>query len=250
MLSVLDPLQQGIGRGRLIEGQGGIVISDDDITNALFEFSDIAGPGIVGGEMLVDPCDDFGSNVLSFIGEEAIDDHGDEVMDGGGAVVELLAEAGCVDSISAKPVEQVESKSSLGDLDGEIAVGGGDELAFEAAECCLADAAEVAVLNDAEDLDLYGEVEFSNFVEEDGSGGLAALKPTLMIAGGAGKAPFLVAEEFGFDERGREGGEVEWPEALLGIVNELQGLDIEGDILSQANGTGDEFFACAGWSGD
>ena len=62
-----------------------------------------------------------------------------------------------------------------------------------------ADALELALLNDAEDLDLGRQRQLADLVEKDRAAG-RALEPAGLLAVGAGEGAALVAEELALDE--------------------------------------------------
>ena len=80
-------------------------------------------------------------------------------------------------------------------------------------ELAGAEAAELHLLQDAQQLDLGEEAEVADFVEEERAvGGL--LEVAFASADGAGEGAFLVAEELGFNEGFRNGAAGDGDEGL------------------------------------
>src|SRR5207249_4984552 len=88
-----------------------------------------------------------------------------------------------------------------------------------------ADRAEGLAFDDAEQFGLALRGEFGDLVEEEGAF-VALLEEAGVIAVGAAESAFLVAEQFGFKERGCDGGTVdddERPGAAAAVAVEGQG---------------------------
>ena len=96
-------------------------------------------------------------------------------------------------------VEQVFAKPTGGDLSGQVAVGGRDDTSV-GAECLgAADALELSLLKDAEDLGLGRERQLADFVEKDGAAG-GTLEAPGLLAVGSGEGALLMAEQLAFDQ--------------------------------------------------
>jgi hypothetical protein len=86
-------------------------------------------------------------------------------------------------------------------------------------------------------LDLRGQGNFPHFIQEDGAA-VGLLKAADFLAQGPGEGPFLMAEEFAFQQGGRVGGTVD---------------DHKGSLLAVAqavNGPGHQLLAGAAFSLD
>ena len=69
-----------------------VVAADDDISDALFEFADIAGPVVVGWQAAIDSEQYFGGEFVFFGGGDAFDDLGDEILEHFGVIASLFGE--------------------------------------------------------------------------------------------------------------------------------------------------------------
>jgi hypothetical protein len=79
----------------------------------------------------------------------------------------------------------------------------------------LADAADLAALEHAEQLGLHGFGQLANFVEEDRAA-VGDLEQADAMIVGACEGPFAVAEELAFDERLGQGAAIYGDKWLLG----------------------------------
>ncbi len=110
----------------------------------------------------------------------------------------------CLDAHDIDAVVEVLTELAFGDELGEILVGGEDKARAQRGELAGAEAAELHLLQNAEQLDLGEEAEVADFVEEKrAAAGL--LEVAFAGADGAGEGAFLVAEELGFDQGFRDG---------------------------------------------
>ena len=100
-----------------------------------------------------------------------------------------------------------------------------------------ADAADDAVLQDAEELDLHRRRRLADLVEEDRAA-VGLVEQPALLADGAGERAALVAEELGLEQRLGEGAAVDRDElpAAAGVV-----VDGAGDqLLAGARLAGDQ----------
>ena len=108
----------------------------------------------------------------------------------------------------------------------EIAVGGRNDADVDVDQLPSADARELEVLEDVEELRLEGTRQLPDLVEADGAAvgelELAQLPPV-----GARERPPLVAEELGLEQLGRQGGTVHQDERL--VHSRRQRVDGPGD---------------------
>ena len=94
-------------------------------------------------------------------------------------------------------------------------MGGEDQAGAQRDEAVAAEAAELALLQDAEQFDLGGQAEFADFVQEHGA--VARLfEAAFASAHGAGEGAFFVAEELGFDQGFGDGAAGDGHEGMAG----------------------------------
>ena len=118
-------------------------------------------------------------------------------------VFRMILERRRIDAHDIDAVVEILAEFALGDHLAEILMGGEDEAGPQRDEAVAAQAAELALLQNAQELDLGVEAEFADFVQEEGAvAGL--LEEAFAGAYGAGEGAFLVAEELGFDQSFRD----------------------------------------------
>ncbi|MNN35012.1 hypothetical protein D3C81_1488480 [compost metagenome] len=85
----------------------------------------------------------------------------------------------------------------------QVAVGGTDHPQVDLALLHRTNPADTAILQQLEQFGLQHQVHFADFVEEQGTavGGLYQAQPSLL---GIGEGALLVAEQFGFQQVGRD----------------------------------------------
>ncbi len=135
------------------------------------------------------------------------------------AVVEVLAEFAAFDGV------------------GQVPVGGGDDADVGLDRLVLAEAVELALLEDAEELALGGQGHLPDLVEEEGAA-VSQLEFADPLGHGAGEGAALVAEELALQQVLGDGGAVDGDEELLGARAVL------------VDGAGDELLAGAALAGD
>src|ERR1043165_9070272 len=137
----------------------------------------------------------------------------EEVRGEQGDVAVALAQRGESDLDAANAVVEILAKTSL--LDGvfELAVRGGDDADVGGAVGGVADAAQFAVLQKAEELRLRRERELADFVEEERAA-VGRLDETGAVTVGAGERAAHAAEELRLDERLRKRRAVDGGEGL------------------------------------
>src|SRR5277367_5659603 len=90
----------------------------------------------------------------------------------------------------------------------EIAVGGDYDANVYAYGFVSANALDLAFFENAEQFRLHGHGHVADFVEKERAA-LGLFEFSEVFGGGAGEGAFFVAEEFGFDEFGGDGGAVQ-----------------------------------------
>jgi hypothetical protein len=114
-------------------------------------------------------------------------------------------------------------------------VGGGDDPDVDLHWLLAADPLEGSLLKDSQQAHLRGGGEFAALVEKERAA-VGALEPAAALAGGAGEAAALVAEEFGVDQFVRDGAAIDAQERPALALRELM------------NHPGDDFFSGAGFA--
>lgn len=218
----VDGVGGGVGLGvGVLEGvevdvvEGLVLVAVDGAFDGVFEFADVAVPGVLEEEGLGVGGDLGGVGELEFVGHACGEVLGEEED-----VFGACAEGGEVEDFEGESVEEVVHEASLLGEGGEVGVGGADDADVDGDGFVAADALEVAVFDDAEDFFLYGEGDVAEFVEEEGAVvGLFEEAGASFVCAGEGAG--FVAEEFGFDEAGAEGGAVELDEGFLPAWGEV-----------------------------
>ena len=108
-----------------------------------------------------------------------------------------------VDGDHIQTVEEVFAEGALLDLAGQRLVGGRDDAHVDLAVFGVAHAAELAVLQHAQQLGLDGGGNVGDFVEEEGAA-VGDFEQALLVGDRAGEGAALVAEEFAFQQRFRK----------------------------------------------
>jgi hypothetical protein len=113
-----------------------------------------------------------------------------------------------------EPVEEILAEPSRLHLLGQVAVGGRDDARRHGQVGAAADAADLTLLQRSQQLDLEDRRQLAHLVEEERARA-RHLEQALLLLGGAGEAPLLVAEELALDEALRDGTAVDGDEGLL-----------------------------------
>ena len=134
---------------------------DDGPLDVVLQFANVAGPLVLlqGGQ---GPRVDVGHvAVVLFIVD--VEEMSDQFRD----VLAAIAQRRQVDRHDVEPVVQVLAEAAGGGFGQEVAVAGGDDAGVDADGLRVADALELALLQDAEQLDLQVGRGGVDFVEED-----------------------------------------------------------------------------------
>ena len=167
---------------------------DEGPVERRLQLADVAGPGVAGEEV-----EDLGVEPAR-VGAEVAGELDDEVLDEGREVLEAAAQRRELDRDDVEAVEEV--LAELVPLDGvlEVEVGGRDDLRVGLDGLRPADALELLVLDDAQELGLDAERGLADLVEEDRPP-LRELEPARLPPVGAGEGALLVPEELRLGER-------------------------------------------------
>jgi hypothetical protein len=125
-----------------------------------------------------------------------------------GDIVAAVTERGQLDGDDVEPVIEILAERAFLDSLFERFVGGGDHADVDVDGDVVADAADFAFLEDAQDPALEHGRHGTDFVEEDGAA-VGLLEEALLVVDGAGEGAAAVAEEFGFEEGLGEGAAVD-----------------------------------------
>jgi GNAT superfamily N-acetyltransferase len=143
-------------------------------------------------------------------------------------VVEPLAQRRHADWHDAQAVEEILAEPALGDQRVEAAIGRRHDSHRHADGLLAADALELAVLQDAQQLGLGGLVQVADLVEEDRAA-VGQLELAAPQRNRARERPLLVAEELAFDEVGGNGSAVHLHERTRG--ERALAVDVRGQQL-------------------
>ena len=197
--------------------------------------------------MRVDPALGFLCEGVGFgVAGDPPRDESDECPPLRRCVAQLLGQGGRHDEVRAEPVIEVFAEVAGFHLVRQIAVGGRDELAGEAAVARVAEPLERARLQHAEELHLHRRIELADLVEEDGAQRRAHLEPSRAVLHRAGECAAAMAEQLRLDQRGRQRGGVEHVERARIVLGERVTLRIERDVARQADRARHELLAGAG----
>ena len=171
---------------------------DDGALHDVFQFAHIAGPGIA-----LQHFHRFGFNAvhrlleaLRILLQEMHGDHGN--------VFRVLLEPRRINLHDVDAVEEILAEFAFGHQLGQIAMGGEDEPRAQGNKAVAAQAVELHLLEDAQKFYLGEQAEVADFIEEERAvAGL--LKVAFASADRAGECAFFMAEEFGFNQRFRDG---------------------------------------------
>src|SRR5262249_55639907 len=141
-------------------------------------------------------------------------------------------------------VEEVLAEPLVPHLLEQVAVGGGDDPDVHPDRGGAADAVELALLQDSEQLHLGFRGQLADLVEEDGAA-VGQLEAPLAPGDGAAEGALLVAEQFALDQAGGESGTVHLDKRLVSPL--ARGVDGAGDqLLAGAGLAGHEYRGVGG----
>jgi len=222
----------GLERGRKVMSVDDIVVAKDyGAFDAVLQFTDVTGPVVAGQHV-----DRGGGNApdIFVIGLAVFfDKEVSKKQDIGSA----FAKRRNVNGKHVQPVIEILAELFFFDEAFQIAVGGGDDADIGFNGFGTADALELAFLKDAEQTDLRGRGEVTNFIEKDRAA-MGQFKAALALRDGARERAFLVAEQFAFNDRFGERGAIDAYERFAGA----QAIVVDSMC--------DEFFADAAFSTD
>src|SRR5512135_226499 len=218
-------------RRQVRDGQIGAVAQDDRPLDVVLELADVPRPVVVAEQahrIGVDPPH-LAPVLLGVAPQEEIDQERD--------VLTPLAQGGQVDRDDVEAIVQVLAEPAGVDLVEQVAVGRGDDPGIDLDGTDVADALELALLQDAEQLDLElggGAVD----LDEEDAAGEGGLEPAGPVIDGAGERALDVAEQLAFEQALGQGAAVD-ADVRAGVAR-----------AEVVDGARDEFFARAGLADD
>ena len=217
-------------------GDGAFSFDDSNLFGDVFEFADVAVPRVVH-EVLAGVFGKEDGRHVVFLGHV-----GGEFAEEEGNVVDAFAKRRDVDGDLLQTVVEVFAEMAVADSGYEVDIGGGynSDVDFERSGGAYGD--DFAIFKYAEKLDLHGQWEFADFVEEDGAA-VGFLEVALAGTVGAGKGSFDMAEEFALDGALGDGSAVDGDESPT-LPHMFAGAvlvdDARKDVLAHAALAGDE----------
>ena len=161
-----------------------------------------------------------------------------------GDIGSAIAEWRQVNMEHVQPIKQVFAELAIGDHLAEVAMCGTDDADIHHERVAVAEALDLARLEEAEQLHLDVLVEFAEFVEEHGAA-IGDLEETLVIAVGAGERSLLVAEELALGKVLRQRPAVDRNERHVG-TRALRVDRSRDDFLPGTGFAGDQHAALGG----
>ena len=161
----------------------------------------------------------------------------DEVADEQRHVFAAFAQRRNLNGKNVEAIVEVAAKFAVGDEAREVAIGGGDDADVDGLGAIAAEAFEFLLLQDAQEFWLELERDVADFVEEK-SAAIGEFEAADFLVDGAGEGAAFVAEEFGFEQAGGNGGAIHFDEGALFARAEI------------VDGARDDFFAGAGFAED
>ena len=198
------------------------VAHDEGALHDVPQLADVAGPAV----LQEDGLGPGGEGLLVLVGVVQLVDDGPGEL---GDVALALAQGRDPDGEDAQTVEEVLAEGALGDAALQIAVRGGDDAGVDLDGAAAADAGDLPLLEDAQELGLGGEGQLADLVEEDGAL-VGDLEETgLALAVGPGEGAALVAEQLALGKVLGDRAAVDADEVLPGAGGAL--VDVRRDAL-------------------
>ena len=193
--------------GVALEVEGGAGREDDGALQDVLQLADVPGPSI--GDEAPHGLPAHSVDPLADASGELVDQEPHEQRDVLGAVAERRER----DREDAEAVVEVFAERLVADGLEQVAVGGGDDPDVDRHRRAAADALDLALLEDAEELGLGLQGQLADLIQEEAPavGQLEAADPP---GEGAGEGAFLVAEQLALDQSRGQGGAVELDQRL------------------------------------
>lgn len=174
----------------------------DSSFNDIFQFSDIAGPGMGSQEpngILRKPLLWYPESLTTSLHEEA------RKL---GQIFQAVSQWWQMDNDDVKTIEEVFPKISLTNLLGQIPVGGSEDPGVDFDFAMAPNRTDTSFLQDAEEFDLHGGRHFADFVQEDGAVFCLSYQSNV-IFDSSGERALDVPEQFRFQKVLRHGAAID-----------------------------------------
>src|SRR5262249_4050464 len=215
----------------LQNGDQATVRDDERALHRVLQLPDVARPRVLQ-ERLASVAAETGLALAHAHAERP-----DEVIGQQQHVVAALAERRQMHGEDVEPIEQVLADATGRNRVLEVSIGRRDEAHVAAQGRRTAYALELALLQDAQELGLYGQRQLADLVEEQRAG-RGQLEAPRLLAVGARERAALVAEELRLQQRLGQGGAVDGQEGTV------------GPAARGVNRARDDFLAGAALAGD
>src|SRR5690242_1110925 len=219
-----SPVGSGKNESDVFERNGVARRQEDETLNDIPQFAEVSRPGIPPQRADGVISEDF------FLPAILRGDLAREMADEFGEVVQPLAERRQNEGKDVNAMKEVATEGILLDEIFQIAMSGDEDADIHLRGLIASDALDLSFFEGAKQLGLHGKRHIADFVEEEGAA-IGLLEFADMTGAGSGERAFLVAEEFGLDEFGGNGGAVEGDEGCFAARGFL------------VNGASDKLFA-------
>ena len=132
---------------------------------------------------------------------------------------------------------EVLTETTFGDGGGKVDIGGGDDADVHRYGRPAADTHDLALLKDPEQLDLEGEGQVADLVEEEGAA-IGGLEPAGLRLQRAGESTLLVSEQFRLDQALDEGAAIDGEERAVLSIRMI--VDVAGRHFLAGAGLADD----------
>ena len=211
-------------------------LDDGNLLGDVLELAHVAVPGVVHEHGACVLGEDDGRHVV-FLGHV-----GGKFSKKQRDVLLAFAEGRQVDGELVEAIVEVLAEAALADGADDVDIGGGDDADVNLLGRGATHGDNLAVLEDAEKLDLHGQGQLANLVEEDGAA-VGLFEIALARTVGAGEGSLHMAEELALDGALGDGTAVDGDEAAT-LTHMLASAvlvdDAREDILAHAALAGDE----------
>ena len=198
----------GEGEANVLVGNGVFGGEQGEAFDDIAKFADVAGPAIAA--QLRDRVVGKGFVFPAVLLGDLVGKMGDEL----GEIFEAIAQRRQGQRENVDAVEEVTAEFVISDAVFEVAVSGHDDADTDLDGLIATDAFDFTFFEDAKKLGLHGDGHIADLVEEE-SAALGLLEFSDVASGRAGESTFFVAEEFGLDQFGGNGGAIECDEGVF-----------------------------------
>src|SRR5271157_33878 len=195
--------------------------------NHVFQFADVAGPGMLQQQRLRaarEPGNGLAVRIVILLQEKLYQQRN---------VFQTFGQRWNTDLYGTQPIKEILAESPGKNFGAQVTVGGGNQADIHLLDLGRADALNLAVLDDAQQLGLHGQGSFPHFIQEHGAP-VSVLEQSRACVRGPGEGAAHMAEQLALQERINQCGTVAHCQALLAHRADLM------------DGAGNELFARAG----